>query len=115
VNRVTHSPGNFLPSIREIRDRSCENQRYRAGGLNLVVAAITMWNTVYLERVVAALMQHRQIDESLLAHVSPLGWNHKALTGDYSRHANKRVAKGGFRPLRRVKPVESTHFESYRT
>jgi hypothetical protein len=32
---------------------------------NLVVAAITMWNTVYLERVVAALMQHGQIDESL--------------------------------------------------
>jgi TnpA family transposase len=34
----------------EIRDRSFENQRHRASGLNLLVAAITLWNTVYLER-----------------------------------------------------------------
>jgi len=34
----------------EIRDRSFVNQRHRARGLNLVVAAITLWNTVYLER-----------------------------------------------------------------
>jgi TnpA family transposase len=101
----------FFHRLGEIRDRSYENQRYRASGLNLVVAAITMWNTVYLERVVTALMQHGQIDESLLPHVSPLGWNHIGLTGDYSWHANKRVAKGGFRPLRRAKSAESTHFE----
>ena len=31
----------------ELRDRSFENQRYRASGLNLVVAAIVLWNTVY--------------------------------------------------------------------
>jgi hypothetical protein len=64
-----------------------------------VNAAITMWNTVYLEGVVTALMQHGQIGESLLPPVSPLGWNHIGLTGDYSWHANKRVARGGFRPL----------------
>jgi hypothetical protein len=29
-----------------IRDRSFENQRHRASGLNLLVAAITLWNTV---------------------------------------------------------------------
>lgn len=34
----------------DIRDRSYENQRYRPSGLNLVIAAITLWNTVYLER-----------------------------------------------------------------
>jgi TnpA family transposase len=50
----------FFHRLGEIRDRSYENQRYRASGLNLVVAAITMWNTVYLERVVTALMQHGQ-------------------------------------------------------
>ena len=38
-----------------LRDRSFENQRYRASGLNLVVAAIVLWNTAYLERVVQAL------------------------------------------------------------
>jgi TnpA family transposase len=44
----------FFHRLGEIRDRSYENQRYRASGLNLVVAAIAMWNTVYLERAVAA-------------------------------------------------------------
>jgi TnpA family transposase len=39
----------FFHRLGEIRDRSYENQRYRASGLNLVVAAIRLWNTVYLE------------------------------------------------------------------
>jgi hypothetical protein len=39
----------FFNRLGEIRDRSFENQRHRASGLNLVVAAITLWNTVYLE------------------------------------------------------------------
>ncbi len=30
----------------ELRDRNFENQRYRASGLNLAVAAIVAWNTV---------------------------------------------------------------------
>ena len=38
----------------DLRDRSFENLRYRASGLNLMVAAIVLWNTVYLERAVAA-------------------------------------------------------------
>jgi hypothetical protein len=31
--------------------------------------------------------------------VSPLGWEHINLTGDYTWQTNKRVAKVGFRPL----------------
>jgi TnpA family transposase len=37
----------------EIRDRTFENQSYRACGLNLAVAAVILWNTVYLSRAVA--------------------------------------------------------------
>jgi glutamate decarboxylase len=33
----------FFNRLGEIRDRSFENQRYRASGLNLVVAAIALW------------------------------------------------------------------------
>jgi TnpA family transposase len=40
----------FFNRLGEIRNRSFENQRHRASGLNLVVAAVTLWNTVYLER-----------------------------------------------------------------
>jgi hypothetical protein len=42
------------------------------------------------------------VKDSLLTHLSPLGWEHINLTGDYVCHANKRVAKGGFRPLRKA-------------
>jgi len=74
----------FLNRLGEIRDRSFENQRYRASGFNLVVAAIVLWNTVYPERAVQALRDSgKDIDENLLPHVSPLGWEHINLSGDY--------------------------------
>jgi TnpA family transposase len=90
----------FFYRLGEIRDRSFENQRYRASGLNLVIAAISLWNTVYLERAILALRQQQPVDDALLKHLSPLGWEHINLTGDYVWHANKRVAAGRFRPLR---------------
>jgi Tn3 transposase DDE domain len=80
----------------ELRDRSFEAQRHRASGLNLVVGAIILWNTVYLERAIGALRQQgRQVDQGLLKHVAPVHWNHINLTGDYSWRQNKRVEKGG--------------------
>ena len=91
----------FLNRLGELRDRSFENQRYRASGLNLVVAAIILWNTVYLERAVQALRDSgKNVDEKLLPHMSPLGWEHINLTGDYNWRHGKQVEKGKFRPLR---------------
>jgi TnpA family transposase len=91
----------FLNRLGEIRDRSFENQRYRASGLNLVVAAIILWNTVYLEQAVQALRNSGQnIDEKLLPHLSPLGWEHINLTGDYIWQQDKQIERGQFRPLR---------------
>jgi hypothetical protein len=86
----------MVPASRgEVRDRSFENQRHRASGLNLLVAAITLWNAVYLERAAELLARSNVFDPALLGHVSPLGWEHVNLTGDYTWHSNKRVAKGG--------------------
>jgi hypothetical protein len=48
------------------------------------VAAIVLWNTVYLGRAIHGLCEQGQsVDENLLAHLSPLGWEHINLTGDY--------------------------------
>src|SRR4029077_3741701 len=66
----------FFYRLGEIRDRSFENQRYRASGLNLVIATISLWNTVYLDRAILALGQQRPVDDALLKHLSPLGWEH---------------------------------------
>jgi TnpA family transposase len=91
----------FFNRLGELRDRRFENQRYRASGLNLVVAAIVLWNTVYLERSTAALREHGQtVDDKLLQHLSPLGWEHINLTGDYIWRQHKLVERGQFRPLR---------------
>jgi TnpA family transposase len=68
----------------EIRDRTFENQSYRASGLNLAVAAVILWNTVYLGRAVAELRaQDEAVPDELLAHVAPLGWEHITFNGDY--------------------------------
>ena len=85
----------------ELRDRTFDAQRYRASGLNLVVAAIILWNTVYLDRALAALSEAgRPFDAGWLPHLAPVHWDHINLTGDYSWRQNKRVEKGGFRPMR---------------
>src|SRR5580693_2184795 len=74
----------FFNRLGEIRDRSYENQRHRASGLNLLVAAIILWNTTYLQRAVDHLrIQGHHPASGDLAHLSPLGWEHINLTGDY--------------------------------
>jgi len=72
--KVCFSPARavFFHRLGEIQDRSYENPCYRASGLNLVVAAITLWNTVYLEKAIEALRQHENVDEGLLPHIFPL-------------------------------------------
>lgn len=92
----------FFNRLGELRDRRFENQRYRASGLNLVVAAIVAWNTVYLERSVNALRENQAVDDDLLQYLSPLGWEHINLTGDYVWSQSKKVENGGFRPLRKA-------------
>ena len=39
----------------EFRDRTFENQSFRASGLSLLTAAIVYWNTIYLDRAVRQL------------------------------------------------------------
>jgi hypothetical protein len=65
------------------------------------VADIILWNTVYLERAIDALRAHGiPVEDELLAHLSPIGWEHINLTGDYTWQATGRVRKCKFRPLR---------------
>ena len=88
----------------EIRDRTFENQSFRASGLSLITAAIVHWNTVYLDRAVRQLRsQGVTVPDELLAHVAPLGWEHIGLTGDYVWTEANPAAP--FRPLRQVRSM----------
>ncbi len=91
----------FFNRLGEIRDRSYENQRHRASGLNLLVAAIILWNTTYLQRAVDHLRkQGHHPAPGDLAHLSPLGWEHINLTGDYHWDTSPTLGPDQFRPLR---------------
>jgi TnpA family transposase len=68
----------------EIRDRTAEGQHYRMAGLNLLAAIVIYWNTLHLGHAVAARQEAgRDCPPNLLAHISPLGWAHILLTGEY--------------------------------
>lgn len=73
----------------EIRDRSHEAQNLRANGIQLLVAMISAWNTVALQNAIEDMKKEGQdVPEELLPYLSPLGWEHIALTGDYSWRTN---------------------------
>jgi hypothetical protein len=79
----------------EISDRSFEQQRYRASGLNLVTVAIVLWNTVSVERAVQAMqVSGIMIDPEHLQYLSPLGWEYINLTGDYIWKSRGKLAQG---------------------
>ena len=68
----------------EIRDRTTEGQHYRMAGLNLLAAIVIYWNSVHLGHAVAKRQQAGlDVPPELLAHISPLGWAHILLTGEY--------------------------------
>ena len=91
----------YFCRLGEMRDRSFENQFFRASGLNPLVAAIILWNTKYLDVAYADLRrQGRPVIEGLLRHVAPLGWEHIGLTGDYVWSTAELPAAGSLRPLR---------------
>lgn len=92
-----------MQRLGEIRDRGLENQSYRASGLTLLTAAISLWNTVYIERAIDSLKRKGiPLNEQLISHLSPLGWEHINLSGDYVWRTNLKLGQGEYRSLRSV-------------
>ncbi len=68
-----------------------------AMALNMVIAAIVFWNTLYMDKAAAHLVRQGRIpDTKLFRHASPLGWEHIILAGDYDWHsgaAERKIAR----------------------
>lgn len=63
------------------------------------------WNTVYLGRAVEVLrLEGQDVPDERLAHVSPLGWEHIGLTGDYSWRQELTPSQETHRTLRSRTP-----------
>ena len=92
----------FFNRLGELRDRRFENQVFRASGLNLLVAAIILWNSRYLAAAFDSLRSDGQpLGREIIKHIAPLGWEHVSLTGDYVWNERSRPTNGQLRPLRR--------------
>ena len=82
------------------RDRSFERQSHRAAALNLVTACIGLFNSRYIGRCLAELRRQQvKFDEQHIRRLSPLGWDHINLTGDYVWTENPTFDLDGMRRL----------------
>jgi hypothetical protein len=52
------------------------NQLQRASALNIIINAISVWNTLHLTKAIQYQKEIGNFNEDLLHHMSPLGWEH---------------------------------------
>jgi hypothetical protein len=77
-----------------------ERQSHRAAALNLVTACIGLFNCRYLGRAVDDLRRYGvATDDRRLRRLSPLGWDHINLTGDYVWSDSQPYDADRMRPL----------------
>lgn len=65
------------------------------------MAAIILWNTVYLAKAIAFLRKQKEIiPDEYLKHLSPVTWEHVSLTGEYVWNLKQQTSLDTLRPLR---------------
>lgn len=90
----------FFGKQGELRERDLQDQLQRASALNILINAISIWNTVYLEKAVEYKREYGDIDKNLLKHISPLNWSHINFLGEYSFQSNMALGLNEYRPLK---------------
>ena len=84
----------------EVRQRYREGQEDQLGALGLVVNAIVLWNTLYMDAALNHLRQTGvEVREEDIVRLWPLGWEHINFLGRFSFALSERVARGEMRPL----------------
>lgn len=89
----------FFGKHGEFRERALQDQLQRASALSILINAIIIWNTVYLSQAVEMLRNTEGLDEELLKHVSPLGWEHFNFLGEYRFNSRNTTTLETLRPL----------------
>ncbi|HAQ0937738.1 TPA: Tn3 family transposase [Enterococcus faecium] len=83
----------FFGKQGELRERTIQHQLQRASALNIIINAISIWNTLHLTTAVEYKKRTGSFNEDLLHHMSPLGWEHINLLGEYHFNSEGSVAK----------------------
>ena len=95
----------FFGKRGEFMERELQDQLQRASALNILINAICVWNTVYLQRAIDYLKTAEiDFDENLLKHISPLALGHINFLGEYSFNTKNIPKHNEFRELN-VKPI----------
>ena len=82
----------FFGKQGELRERSLQNQLQRASALNILINAINIWNTLYLEKAVEFKKGTGDFEEELLSNISPMGWEHINFLGEYTFNSNEEIS-----------------------
>ena len=89
----------FFGKQGQFMEREMEDQLQRASALNILINAISVWNTVYLQKAIDYLKSENGLDENLLKHISPLKWAHINFLGEYSFNPKSIPKHNEFRAL----------------
>lgn len=88
-----------MVNAENLEKEKLQDQLQRASALNILINAISIWNTTYLQKAIDHLKQNYAFDESLLKHISPLGWEHMNLLGEYNFDVKNILELDELRPL----------------
>jgi hypothetical protein len=86
----------FFGKHGELRERALQDQLQRASALNIFINAISVWNTLYPEH----RKKKGKLQEELLSHISPLGWEHINFLGEYKFNFRQNTSLDSLRPLK---------------
>lgn len=92
----------FFGKHGELRERALQDQLQRASALNILINAISIWNTVYLAKAADYRKEKGQLNEELLNHISPLGWEHINFLGEYKFDVKQVTTLQSLRPLKQT-------------
>jgi len=96
----------------EIRKKYREGQEDQLSALGLVVNAIALWNSLYLDEAVRRVRgEGEEVRDEDLARVSPLSHSHLNVLGRYNFELDESVVEGGMRPLR--DPTDIDEYEIF--
>jgi TnpA family transposase len=85
----------------ELRQRYREGQEDQLGALGLAVNIVVLWNTIYMNAVLAQLRREGYpVRDEDVARLSPLIYDHINVLGRYSFAIPEAVTRGELRPLR---------------
>lgn len=102
----------FIANEGKIRKHHQEDQLNQAACLNLVVNAITLWNTVYMQAALDQLKSEGcEINENDIRHLSPARSEHINMYGKYYFNVEEGLKRKNLRELR--KPVRDLSFDLF--